>query len=645
MLFHACRSRTKRCAAFILALLWATCGAAQEAIPLEDFEDCEDTGDNWICENFDVAQQPSLPNDWQDLSAGFGASLSRVVAAVGLDGHETRALQVQSLVGVPQGIYRRVGNEGPVYTAQADVLVVKQIETGAANLEVDIAFADPPTPIEFSQPWDWTIAGMLSGGYGLWGFSAWTPVEQNQFGNRLVPGRWYRITVQVNTMESTLTAEVVDLAEGTIFAFGSLFLPSLSGKMYSVVYFGSRHQGDAGSESTVLFDNLLYSDGSDGLKASIDQPNEAAGCTSVGEEVRFEGSAMTLEGPTKANRYVWNFGDGSTSEGGMVTHVYDQCGRYLVTLTVTAGAFSRVASRLICISGRQSDKNALSPWTALDIGAPAFPGSSLARGNGDERCFELCAGGAFVTSAMTDQLHFIQQELAGDLILTARVSQIGEQGLGRIGIMVRESLASGARYSAVVLRQGASSRIFESIRRDQHDHRSSSSSSRGVEVSPPDAWLRLERHSDEIIGSWSTDGLTWTELNRVTFGESLPEKLFYGMVAIGNDSNPHSVLKPMEATLCDVRYKGLPSAPSFRRGDANFDDRVDISDAQYILNFLFLGGRAILCSDAADANDDGGVDISDAQYVLNHLFLGGAAPPPPFPTAGADLTEDNLTCM
>ena len=62
-----------------------------------------------------------------------------------------------------------------------------------------------------------------------------------------------------------------------------------------------------------------------------------------------------------------------------------------------------------------------------------------------------------------------------------------------------------------------------------------------------------------------------------------------------------------------------------------------------MLAFLFSGGVAPACGDAADANDDGRVDISDAVAVLGHLFLGAPEPPAPGPrTCGSDPTADAL---
>ena len=72
------------------------------------------------------------------------------------------------------------------------------------------------------------------------------------------------------------------------------------------------------------------------------------------------------------------------------------------------------------------------------------------------------------------------------------------------------------------------------------------------------------------------------------------------------------------------------------RGDANNDCRIDLSDAVFILNRLFLGGSRFCDGSennffAANVNGDKElgnekVDLSDAVYLLQHLFQGGKDP-------------------
>ena len=82
----------------------------------------------------------------------------------------------------------------------------------------------------------------------------------------------------------------------------------------------------------------------------------------------------------------------------------------------------------------------------------------------------------------------------------------------------------------------------------------------------------------------------------------------------------------------------------FRRGDANGTGGIDLTDAIFVLNWLFLGGDPPSCRDAADANDSGAIELSDAVFLLGYLFLGGRLPPPPGPdVCGLDGTpRDNL---
>ena len=81
--------------------------------------------------------------------------------------------------------------------------------------------------------------------------------------------------------------------------------------------------------------------------------------------------------------------------------------------------------------------------------------------------------------------------------------------------------------------------------------------------------------------------------------------------------------------------------PAFIRGDANQDRGVDISDSVFLLSYLFYGGTAPACDDAADANNDAGIDLADPIFVLNYLFQGAAQPPAPYPAPGLDPEINN----
>jgi hypothetical protein len=83
----------------------------------------------------------------------------------------------------------------------------------------------------------------------------------------------------------------------------------------------------------------------------------------------------------------------------------------------------------------------------------------------------------------------------------------------------------------------------------------------------------------------------------------------------------------------------------FARGDVNADGNPDISDAVFLLGFLFVGiDQFPLCEKAGDSDDNGGLELTDAVFLLDYLFRGGRHLPPPFLDCGRDLTEDDLSC-
>jgi hypothetical protein len=96
---------------------------------------------------------------------------------------------------------------------------------------------------------------------------------------------------------------------------------------------------------------------------------------------------------------------------------------------------------------------------------------------------------------------------------------------------------------------------------------------------------------------------------------------------------------------CTFMIEVVRGEAAFIRGDANADGSVDIGDSIRIFNFVFLGGVAPACLDAADCNDDGRTDIADGVQGLNYNFFGASPAPPPFlPTCGLDPSADELGC-
>jgi Dockerin type I domain/Viral BACON domain len=62
-------------------------------------------------------------------------------------------------------------------------------------------------------------------------------------------------------------------------------------------------------------------------------------------------------------------------------------------------------------------------------------------------------------------------------------------------------------------------------------------------------------------------------------------------------------------------------------GDANGDLAVNVSDAVWVINYVFVGGDPPLPTLACgDANTDAAVNVSDAVWIINYVFVGGDPP-------------------
>jgi len=91
-----------------------------------------------------------------------------------------------------------------------------------------------------------------------------------------------------------------------------------------------------------------------------------------------------------------------------------------------------------------------------------------------------------------------------------------------------------------------------------------------------------------------------------------------------------------------------PALGYFLRGDSNGDWGVDLSDAIFTMQYLFLSGQAPVCLASADANDDESVNITDVITTLGMLFgssfaSGSYGLPGPWPIPGYDSTP-GLPC-
>jgi hypothetical protein len=101
------------------------------------------------------------------------------------------------------------------------------------------------------------------------------------------------------------------------------------------------------------------------------------------------------------------------------------------------------------------------------------------------------------------------------------------------------------------------------------------------------------------------------------------DEVSYRYAFVGTPNGPNW----LPNTLSNIRsVGGSRDVCPYVCGDASGDASIDISDAVYLIAYIFSGGPAPYPLPAGDANCDSAVDISDAVYLIAYIFSGGPAP-------------------
>ena len=117
-----------------------------------------------------------------------------------------------------------------------------------------------------------------------------------------------------------------------------------------------------------------------------------------------------------------------------------------------------------------------------------------------------------------------------------------------------------------------------------------------------------------------------------------PEKAFN--VRVENLGQASQIVRILAGATA---LKSAAPVEHFRRGDVDGNALVQLTDAIYLLTWLYLSGPEPPCPDASDSDDNGILELTDAIYSLTWLFLSGTPMPSPGPTAcGPDTQEDSL---
>jgi hypothetical protein len=122
----------------------------------------------------------------------------------------------------------------------------------------------------------------------------------------------------------------------------------------------------------------------------------------------------------------------------------------------------------------------------------------------------------------------------------------------------------------------------------------------------------LDRYN--TINNYSING---TENSYLLTGKL--EKPYYYQLRAKDIDDQWGEFSALEKTVVQL-------APPYICGDASGDENVNVSDAVYIINYVFIGGAAPDPFEAGDTNCDGNVNVSDAVWIINYVFVGGNIP-------------------
>ena len=182
---------------------------------------------------------------------------------------------------------------------------------------------------------------------------------------------------------------------------------------------------------------------------------------------------------------------------------------YVVTATNTGGtsSYSNQASATPTTTIIDSY------WSDNDIGAVGQVGNSSYSGG----TFTLNGSGTGVSGA-ADSLDYTYQALVGDGAIIARVAT----GSGASGVMMRETLDSGARVVDVLLPSGVGAVFQDRVTTGG----SAVSGATTASIAVP-YWVKLARAGNIFTGYTSPDGVTWTQVG--TTVDTMATSIYVGL--------------------------------------------------------------------------------------------------------------------
>jgi regulation of enolase protein 1 (concanavalin A-like superfamily) len=161
-------------------------------------------------------------------------------------------------------------------------------------------------------------------------------------------------------------------------------------------------------------------------------------------------------------------------------------------------------------------------WTDVDVGMVGAAGSSILMGG----TFQVRGAGGDIWGS-NDAFHFVQQAIAGDATITARVTGVqNTQAWAKAGLMMRDGTAVNARNAFTFVTPSA----MNAYRFQRRVTAGGSTSTAGAGAGTTPTWLRLVRRGNVFTSSFSADGATWTVIDPPSTIMNTPATLNVGLV-------------------------------------------------------------------------------------------------------------------
>src|ERR1700730_838939 len=209
--------------------------------------------------------------------------------------------------------------------------------------------------------------------------------------------------------------------------------------------------------------------------------------------------------PPGALTYNWAMVTGpgvvtfANANAASTTATFSIAGSYTLRLTASDSALSGSADVVVTVGGPLP-----SPWVDQDVGAVGVSGSASYVPGSPSTFIESGSGADIFGTA--DAFHYAYQPLNGDGGIIARIAtQQNTDSWAKAGVMIRETLASGATNAAVVVTP-ANGVAFD-LRVSTNG---TSTNTRATGIVAP-YWVKLVRKGNVFTGYDSADGNTWKQ--------------------------------------------------------------------------------------------------------------------------------------